>query len=136
MVLIHAGVCDSRMWEPQWASFCRGHRMVRYRPARLGDSAPLTGPYSRADDLVALLRRLHLERVSLVGASVGGRAAIEVALAHPELVQALVVVGAPLPVPGAAHLPSLERPAEFNRAVLGFLAATASDALGTGAGLE
>jgi pimeloyl-ACP methyl ester carboxylesterase len=29
-----------------------------------------------------------------------------------------------LTMPGAAHLPSLERPAEFNRALLGFLAGT------------
>jgi 3-oxoadipate enol-lactonase len=95
--MVHAGVCDSRMWGPQWSPFSADRRTVRYDLRGFGDSARPSGPYSHAGDLVALLQELHLERVTLVGASVGGRVAMEVAVAHPELVDALVVVSAPLP---------------------------------------
>ncbi len=35
VVLVHAGICDSRMWDPQWESFPAAHRTVALRPARL-----------------------------------------------------------------------------------------------------
>src|ERR1044071_10379948 len=30
LVLIHAGICDSRMWDAQWPEFADGHRALRY----------------------------------------------------------------------------------------------------------
>jgi pimeloyl-ACP methyl ester carboxylesterase len=55
------------------------------------------GRYSHARDLLELLGMYGLDGVSLVGVSMGGRVALEVALAHPQLVTALVLVGSGLP---------------------------------------
>jgi 3-oxoadipate enol-lactonase len=97
VVLIHAGICDSRMWDPQWESFPRAHRTVRYDLRGYGRSPLEPVSYSHARDLIGLLGKLGIDRASLVGVSVGGRVAIEVCLARPDLVDALVLVGSGLP---------------------------------------
>ena len=30
IVLFHEGICDSRMWDPQWEAFTRSHRVLRF----------------------------------------------------------------------------------------------------------
>jgi 3-oxoadipate enol-lactonase len=96
IVLVHAGVCDSRMWDPQWIPFTASARTVRYDLRGFGRSPLPPEPYSHAADLVGLLGRLGPGPFWLVGASLGGRVALEVAVAHPELVEGLVVAGAAL----------------------------------------
>ena len=60
---------------------------------------PLTGPkVGFAREVVALLDGLGVAGAALLGGSMGGRTAIEVAIARPELVAALVLVGPGLPV--------------------------------------
>jgi 3-oxoadipate enol-lactonase len=85
------------MWDPQWETFPRSHRVLRYDLRGFGRSPIEPGRYSHARDLLELLAQEGLESVSLVGGSMGGRVALEVALARPELVDALVLVGAGLP---------------------------------------
>jgi 3-oxoadipate enol-lactonase len=97
VVLIHEGICDSRMWDPQWETFPRVHRTIRYDLRGYGRSLPAPGSYSHARDLLGLLEELGIERASLVGVSVGGRIALEVVLARPELVERLILVGSGLP---------------------------------------
>ena len=29
IALVHEGICDSRVWDPQWETFTRGHRVLR-----------------------------------------------------------------------------------------------------------
>lgn len=97
VVLIHAGVCDSRMWDPQWATFPPVHRTLRYDIRGFGRS-PITSPVvENARDLIELLGEVGFSRTALVGVSLGGRIALEVTVARPELVSALVLVGAGLP---------------------------------------
>jgi pimeloyl-ACP methyl ester carboxylesterase len=55
------------------------------------------GSYSNAGDLIDLLEQQGVAKASLVGVSMGGRVALEVAIARPELVDALVLVGAGFP---------------------------------------
>jgi 3-oxoadipate enol-lactonase len=97
VVLIHAGICDSRMWDPQWEVFPAAHRTVRYDLRGFGRSPVPPQPYSHGRDLIALLEELGIQQATLVGASLGGRVALEVAVAHPEVVDALVVADAALP---------------------------------------
>ena len=85
------------MWDPQWETYSRAHRVVRYDQRGFGRSPIGPGRFSHARDLVELIEQQALESVSLVGVSMGGRVALEVALARPELVEALVLVGAGLP---------------------------------------
>ncbi len=97
MVLIHAGICDSRMWDPQWETFRPSHRVLRYDMRGFGRSPVGPGSYSNAGDLIDLLEQHGVAKASLVGVSMGGRVALEVAIARPELVDALVLVGAGFP---------------------------------------
>jgi pimeloyl-ACP methyl ester carboxylesterase len=97
VALVHEGICDSRMWDPQWDSFTRSHRVLRYDLRGYGRSPIEPGTFSNARDLVELIEQHDLERVTLVGVSLGGRIALEVALARPDLVAALVLVGSGLP---------------------------------------
>jgi len=85
------------MWEPQVEAFTRAaYRVVRCDMRGFGDSELLPGPFSNLDDLEALLGELELDRIALVGASYGGRIALELTLTHPERVWALVLVGSGL----------------------------------------
>ncbi len=97
VLLIHEGICDSRMWEPQWRTFPQAHRTVRCDLRGFGRTPLPAERYSNARDVAELLDRLELGAAALVGVSLGGRVALEVALARPELVDRLVLVGAGLP---------------------------------------
>jgi pimeloyl-ACP methyl ester carboxylesterase len=98
LVLVHAGVADRRMWDPQWPAFAASHRVVRYDLRGYGESLPPTGPWSHHADLLGLLDELGIDRAHVVGASVGAGIAVEAALAHPRAVASLVLAS-----PGGAH---------------------------------
>jgi 3-oxoadipate enol-lactonase len=97
VVLVHEAIADSRMWDPQWRSFPKAHRTVRFDQRGYGRSAIAAGVFSHAADLVALLDEVGLERTSLVGGSLGGRVALEVAVAEPARVDKLVLMNPGLP---------------------------------------
>ncbi len=72
VVLIHAGVADRRMWDPQWSQLTAARSAVRLDLRRFGESATRPeGEWSHADDVVETLRHLGIERCHLVGASFG-----------------------------------------------------------------
>ncbi len=96
LVLVHTGIADSRMWDGRLATFARRYRVIRYDMRGFGRSAMVEGPFSHHEDLRALLDSLGIERVFLVGCSIGGRAIIDFTLEHPERVRALVPVGSAL----------------------------------------
>jgi len=91
LVLLHAGVCDSRMWGPNLAALGEGRQLVIPDLRGFGRSAWGAGPYSHVDDVVGLFDVLGLERAALVGASLGGRVALDLALEHPDRVTALAL---------------------------------------------
>ena len=97
VVFVHEAIADSRMWEPQWVSFAWRHRLVRMDLAGFGRTPIDRLPVTHARDVVDLLDALEISAACLVGASLGGRVALEVAVARPDLVQALVLVDAGLP---------------------------------------
>ncbi len=97
IVLLHEGICDSRMWEPQWETYTRSHRVLRCDLRGFGRSPMEPGRFANARDVIELLDEHQFERAALVGVSLGGRVALEVALARPDLVSALVLVGSGLP---------------------------------------
>ena len=97
IVLLHEGICDSRMWDPQWETFTRSHRVLRLDFRGYGRSPLEPGRFANARDVIELLDRHGFDRAAVVGVSLGGRVALEVALAAPERVAALVLVGSGLP---------------------------------------
>lgn len=92
LVLLHGGAVDHRMWGPQLSAF--PERRVLAPDARgHGASSDADAPYRLADDVVALLDALGVERAVLAGVSMGGGTAVDVALEHPDRCAALVVTG-------------------------------------------
>jgi len=96
VVLIHNGVMDGRSWNPQFQELGKRHRVVRYDCPGFGRTPPLEEPYRETELLADLLDELGIDTTALVGASRGGRIAIDFALAYPETVSALVLVGSAL----------------------------------------
>jgi non-heme chloroperoxidase len=114
VVFIHGGGRDYRYWDRHLAPFAERYRVVAYsrRYAPPNDNAPMVPDYSAvvdAADLVALVRRLDLGAAHFIGASIGGVAALFLAVQHPELVRSLVLAEPPvlrwaLNLPGGAPL--------------------------------
>ncbi|MCI0553510.1 MAG: alpha/beta hydrolase [Anaerolineae bacterium] len=94
LVLIHAGFVDSRMWDDQWDAFTERYRVIRFDQRGYGKSDPAQGPLSRRADLLRLLDGLEVERAVLLGCSMGGETAMDIALEHPERIPALIVASA------------------------------------------
>jgi pimeloyl-ACP methyl ester carboxylesterase len=92
LVLIHAGIADSRMWDAEFAEFSRHCRVVRYDTRGYGQSDTEAVEFSNRQDLARLLDHLGIERATLVGVSRGGQIASDFALEFPERVSGLVTV--------------------------------------------
>jgi len=92
LVLVHAGICDRRMWDGVWQALVARHRVVRYDARGFGESGPATATFSPRADLVSLLDHLGIDRAALCGVSFGGRIVLETALEYPQRVGALALV--------------------------------------------
>ena len=82
------------MWNDQAVALKDEFRVVRYDHRGHGRSPVPPGPYSiedLADDALALLDRLEVQRVAFVGLSIGGAVAITAALRAPERIERLVL---------------------------------------------
>ncbi|MDQ5819931.1 MAG: alpha/beta hydrolase [Actinomycetota bacterium] len=97
VTLIHEGIADRRMWREAVPVLEPHFTVVTYDQRGFGDSSLPSGTATYVDDLRALLDHLGLERTTLVGASLGGRVALELTLFQPERVDRLVLVAAGLP---------------------------------------
>ena len=93
VIMLHAGVADQRMWEPQVSAFAEKFEVIRPDRRGFGLSDLPAEPWSPVDDLLALMDHLSLKPAHLVGCSVGAMLAIDFALDHPERVSKLVLVG-------------------------------------------
>jgi pimeloyl-ACP methyl ester carboxylesterase len=108
VLLLHANVADRRMWQGQWDWLATTHPVMSYDRRGFGESRTLSAtPYSNVTDLWDVMDSLGYDRAVLVGCSMGGRVAIDAALARPDRVSGLVIVapgvsGAPAPRPGDA----------------------------------
>jgi 3-oxoadipate enol-lactonase len=97
VVFLHPGIADSRMWDPQWRSFAMRHRLLRCDLAGFGRTPIAQLPVTHARDVAALMDELGIAAAAIVGASLGGRVALELAVGRPDLVAALVLVDAGVP---------------------------------------
>ncbi|MFI1165454.1 alpha/beta hydrolase [Streptomyces sp. NPDC020801] len=95
LVFVHGWTADRHRWDHQLEHFSVKRRVVRLDLRGHGESG---GAGSRtieepARDVLALLDHLHIDRFVLIGHSMGGMIAQTIALAHPERVERLVLVG-------------------------------------------
>lgn len=94
LVLAHAGFVDSRSWDDQWGPFTEHFRVVRFDLRGFGKSGAATAPVSRRADLYRLVQHLGIQQAAFIGTSMSGENVLDLALEHPTLVSALVLVSA------------------------------------------
>jgi len=98
VVLLHAGVADSRMWDPQLPGLtAAGYRVVRCDLPGFGATPPPGRVFSPAGQVAALLDELTVGRASIVGASFGGAVAQQLAADRPDLAHCLTLVCSAFP---------------------------------------
>lgn len=94
LVLSHALGLSMAMWDPQLARLSQDFKVLRYDHRGHGGSPVPAGPYRIEDlgrDLLQLLDRLGLDRVSYCGLSLGGMVGMWVAANAPERIDRLVL---------------------------------------------
>jgi pimeloyl-ACP methyl ester carboxylesterase len=115
LVLVHAGVADSRQWNNEFAYFSQSNQVIRYDMRGYGKSEPVNGEFSHMSDLVSLLDALGIhEPIFIIGCSMGGGLALDFALTFPSRVKALVMVdsgpsGLELDVPAPSKFADAEK---------------------------
>jgi pimeloyl-ACP methyl ester carboxylesterase len=101
VIFVHGGLDDYRMWEAQVEPFSQSYRVIAYsRRYNFPNSNPHIRPNHsaiiEADDLAALIHKLKLGRVHVIGHSYGALTALFLAVKHPELVRSLVLAEPPV----------------------------------------
>jgi len=91
LVMIHGGGLNHHMWEDQFEVFAEEHRVIRYDVRNHGQSAGIPGEFKHYEDLHELLEQLSIEKAAILGLSLGGRIAIDFAIAYPERVSAIIL---------------------------------------------
>jgi pimeloyl-ACP methyl ester carboxylesterase len=117
VLLIHAGVTDRRSWRWLIERLGGGYRCAAFDMRGYGETEYESEEgWSPVDDALAVLDAASLRRPVVIGGSMGGQLAIDLALARPERVAGLVLIGTA--VRGAPY-PELEsgRTAELGRMV-------------------
>jgi 3-oxoadipate enol-lactonase len=96
VLFIHGLSTDHTIWEKQVAAFSKDRPVIVVDVRGHGRSAkPEANVYSikqHADDMIALLRHLGGPKVHVVGVSMGGMAAQQMALRAPELLESIALI--------------------------------------------
>jgi len=95
ILLIHGMAGSSRTWRDVMPALAEHHRVIAPDLMGHGESAKPMGDYSlgaHASGLRDLLASLGIERATVVGQSLGGGVALQLAYQHPEFCERLVLV--------------------------------------------
>ena len=120
LVFVHCWSCDRHLWDGQVAAFARDYRFVTLDLAGHGESGRDRTAWTIeafGEDVAAVVRRLELKHVVLVGHSMGGSVILEAARRLPGRIEGLV------PVDTLLDVESKTTPAEVD----GFLAPLSAD---------
>lgn len=94
VVFVNALGTDLRIWDPLVVHFADRYSILRYDKRGHGLSDAPASPYRIADhsrDLERLLEHFNIDRVIVIGISVGGMIALELAARNPERLAGLVL---------------------------------------------
>ena len=115
VVCLHSLFLDHTMFDEFTAAAAGRFRMIRpeFRgQGRNGDASRTVTMDDCADDVLAMLDRLGLDRVHVVAQSMGGDVAVRVAARRPETVDRLVFLGSSVRAEPAAQLEAFRPIAE------------------------
>ena len=93
ILLIHAGIANLRMWDPQIPALAAGHYVIRFDTRGYGETETEDVPFSNRADALAILDHLGVQQATLVGCSRGGSIALDLAVDSPSRVRGLVTIG-------------------------------------------
>ena len=101
VLLVHGTLGDYRTWDGQIEALSRDHRVISYSrryhfPNEWPPTASSFSAVIHAEDLAALIQRLDVGPVHLVGHSFGAFISLLVAREHPELVRSLTLAEPPV----------------------------------------
>ncbi|WP_137177915.1 alpha/beta fold hydrolase [Roseomonas sp. AR75] len=104
ILLLHSIGTNLHVFDPQAAGLARNHRVIRMDLRGHGLSGVTPGPYTmsqHAQDALALLHALGIPRAHVLGLSIGGRIAQQMAAEAPDRVASLILMdtGAEFPPP-------------------------------------
>ena len=99
ILFVHEFAGDHRSWEPQLREFGKRYRCIAYaargyRPSDVPSDASAYSYLHVMRDAVAVLDHLKIGKAHIIGLSMGGYTALQVALNHPGRVRSLVLAGA------------------------------------------
>lgn len=100
LVLVNPGWGVASIWSPLLGVLGDRYRVIRYDDRGFGRSPVPTVPFTRLDDLRAVLDHLGVADPVIVGHSGGGGTVLALALSDPERVASLVLIA-----PGADDYP-------------------------------
>jgi pimeloyl-ACP methyl ester carboxylesterase len=98
VVFLHGWTMDHELWDRQVTAFAPSYRCITVDLRGHGSSSKPIGGYGyeeHVEDLHELLKVLDVRSATLVGSSMGGAIAIQLAAVHPERVAQVVTVGTP-----------------------------------------
>ena len=98
VIFVHEFAGGQRSWEPQIRHFGRRYRVIAYNargypPSDVPETISFYSQNRAADDIVAVLDHLGIERTHAVGLSMGGFAVLHFGFRHPERARSLTVGG-------------------------------------------
>ena len=96
VVMLHGGVNPSDMFGAPLTEMAKAHKVIAIHLRGHGLSTDTDEPWSyeqMADDVDALLGELGIGKIDIMGWSLGGGVALQIAIRHPERVTKLVVIG-------------------------------------------
>jgi len=94
LVLMHAATGSVRAWQHQTSAFTgAGYRVIAFDRRGWGRTnvEPNAAPGTAADDVIALMDYLHVDRFHLVGTAAGGFVTFDTALSFPKRLRSIVV---------------------------------------------
>jgi pimeloyl-ACP methyl ester carboxylesterase len=97
LVLLHGGLGSGEMFGPVMPKLTEHHQVIAPDLQGHGRTADIDRPLDirlMADDIAALIDHLGLDKPDVVGYSLGGGVAFQVAVRHPDKVRRLVLVSA------------------------------------------